>query len=118
MLDLERATKDQLKEAAKAANIPDYETLTKKQLLLVLSDSLTEEPEEVVSFLETPGVEIPTESVAKLPEIVEVLKPLSTQGIYWRDYLKTIGISASDFLTRYPDHTNKEIIKEVKRHEK
>ena len=46
------------------------------------------------------------------------LKPLSSQALKWKTYLRQLNWTAQDYLSRFPEHKYKEFIEELIPYEK
>lgn len=67
------------------------------------------------STVEEKVVEIPEKS-KKTKE--KQLKPLSSQALKWKTYLRQLNWTAQDYLSRFPQHKYKEFIEELIPYEK
>lgn len=120
-MDLKTQTKAQLKELAKGL-VENYEELSKSELVAALE--LVLPTEEVVEEV-VPAPLIAEQLVAVVPdskpiivkekktkevkEEIKVISPVVRKN--WETYLNRYKLSAKEFLLRYPNHPEREIIK-------
>lgn len=127
-MDLKVKNKAQLKEIAEQINLAGYEELNKVDLLGLIEKTLEENP-ELIKLLEEPKITIDEKIVEEVKkthgvdvktEIKKIIKkekentiPNLPDSVYrkWKEYLKKNGLTAKEFLLRYPNHPEKEIIK-------
>ena len=115
-MDLKTQTKTQLKELAKGL-IDNYEELSKSELVTALELALpTEEvipapliAEQLVTVVPDSKPVIIKEKKVKEEVKAKEISPVVKRN--WEIYLNRYKLSAREFLLRYPNHPEREIIK-------
>lgn len=89
----------------------------------------SENLEDSKNIQEIVSNEVVEETVVVEKEVVETpekskktkekqLKPLSSQALKWRTYLRQLNWTAQNYLSRFPEHKYKEFIEELIPYEK
>ena len=114
----ENLSRDELRKIAKGRGIPDFAIASKPKLVRMLNtldETTPSQPieKDIVKKI-IKGAEKQTKEKVKedSPDTAKIISS-SAQVKNWKAYLTKLGISAEDYLTRYPNHISKRFIQEL-----
>jgi hypothetical protein len=110
-MKLDDMTREQLKEEAKKRGIQKYHSWGKTDLLKAIA-KFDHESGATINPADAQNEE-EAKKQAEEPSVKEPAKQISLAATKWKEYFAKTGVTAGDFLARYPNHKFKTFISEL-----